>query len=306
MRLNIITISILLLVVFAPLALAVTVHDSSGKEIEVKKPFNRIISLYPAHTENLAKLGLDTEIIGITSGDDYPAHILNKKRFSYRQDPEKFIAARPDLVLVRPMIERAYPQLLDKLKKAGITIVSLQPINIEEIFSYWRNLGVLVGKEKQAEQMVVDFQNELDRIRDIISTIDKKNRKRVYFEAIHRKMKTFAPQSIAIFVLEQAGGINVAADAIQVRKTNIGAYGKEKILVKGETIDVFLAQQGRMNPVTIAEIINEPGFQAIKAVREKNVHLIKEQIVSRPTMRILDGVKTIVDLLYPGLLNENK
>ncbi len=66
---------------------------------------------------------------------------LGKPRFSYREDPEKFLAVHPDLVLVRPMIERSYPQFINKLKQAGITVISLQPNSIDEMFGYWQDLG---------------------------------------------------------------------------------------------------------------------------------------------------------------------
>ena len=290
-----------LLVGFSPSASAATFQDSEGKTVTVARSFTRIISLYPAHTENLVSLGLGAEIIGIEAGESDLPQLKDKKHFSYREDPEKFIAARPDLVLVRPMIERSAPQLVATLRQAGITVVSLQPNTVEEIFEYWRALGMLTGRTQQAEEMVATFQTELAAIRKIVSKVPEKSRTRVYFEAIHTKMKTFARESIAMYVLQQAGGINVAADASQVRETNIAAYGKERIMAKAAEIEVFLAQQGRMNPVTIETISQEPGFQAIKAVRNNRVFLVDERLVSRPTLRIIEGIKTIAALLYPEL-----
>ena len=294
-----------LLVGFSPHASAATApatfQDSEGKTVTVNRPFTRIISLYAAHTENLISLGLGSEIIGIEGGDEGVPQLRDKKHFSYHEDPEKFIAARPDLVLVRPMIERSSPQLLATLRQAGITVVSLQPNTVEEIFDYWRALGLLTGRTRQAEEMVATFQGELAAIRKIVGKVPEKARAKVYFEAIHTKMKTFAQESIAMYVLEQAGGVNVAADASQVRETNIAAYGKERVLAKGAEIEVFLAQQGRMNPVTIETIMQEPGFQAIKAVRSNRVFLVDERLVSRPTLRIIEGIKTIAALLYPEL-----
>lgn len=286
-------LSFLLLILFTSVSQVVATNATA------QTYYDRIISLYSAHTENLVSLGAGDQLIGISTSDDYPPQILDKPRFSYRQDPEKFIAVKPDLVLVRPMIERSYPQLLKKLRQAGIEVVSLQPTSVEEIFEYWRKLGVLTGRSNGAEEMISLFKQELRSISDVISTINKEKRPKVYFESIHKKMKTFAPQSIAVFVLEQAGGVNVAVGAHQVRKTNIAAYGKERILAKSDKIDVFLAQKGRMNPVSLEKISKEPGFQAIKAVREGKIFLIKEQLVSRPTLRIIEGIRQIASILYP-------
>jgi iron complex transport system substrate-binding protein len=275
------------------------VIDSSGQTTKIAKPYTRIISLYSGHTENLCSLGAEAQLVGIGKGDDYPPAILGKPDFSYREDPEKFIANRPDLVLVRPMIERSYPEFINKLRQAGITVISLQPNNIEEIFGYWRTLGNLTGREQQAEAMITAFTARLAGVQKRLQNIPSEHRPKVYFESIHNKMKTFAQDSIAVYVLEQAGGINLAADAEQVRETNIAAYGKERLLSRGGEIDIFLAQEGKMNPVDEKIIRDEPGFQAIKAVREGKILLIAEPLVSRPTLRILDGIEQLNAALYP-------
>jgi iron complex transport system substrate-binding protein len=166
------------------------------------------------------------------------------------------------------------------------------------IYDYWQELGQLTGKTENSTRMIKSFKKSLVESQKQTAAVPMKKRPRVYFEAIHKKMKTFAPQSIAIFVLEQAGGVNIASDATQMRKTNIAAYSKEHILSKADDIDVFIAQRGRMNPVNKEMILQEPGFMAIKAVREERVFLIEEQLVSRPTLRILEGIQKIHSFLY--------
>lgn len=278
--------------------MAIAGNDAGDTEQNTTRGYQRIISLYSAHTENLVSLGAADQLIGISPSDNYPKHILDKQRFSYREDPERFIAARPDLVLVRPMIERSYPQLMDKLREIGISVVSLQPTTVEGIFDYWRELGRLSGHATAAEEMIQRFTSRLDEFTATVEAIAMEKRPRVYFESMHRRMKTFAPSSIALFALQKSGGINVATDASQVRSTNIAAYSKERILAHADEIDVFIAQQGRMNPVTLDTIRNETGFQAIKAVRRDNIFLIDEHLVSRPTMRLLHGIEQLHELLY--------
>ncbi len=292
------------LVCLAALAQGQTLTDQDGQTITFAKPFSRIISLYPAHTENLFALGLEGKIIGVSENDDYPPAAQSKPKFDYRDDPEKIIAARPDLVLVRPMISRSAPALLDKLHLAGIRVVSLQPNTLEETFAYWRTLGTLSGREQEAAEMISRFTTKLSAIKAVANAIPKEKQKRVYFEAIHAKMKTFAPESMAIFALTTAGGINVAADAEQVRATNIASYGTERLLAKARDIDLFLAQEGRMNPVTVRTIYDEPGFQTIKAVKERQVYLIDEALVARPTLRLIGGIIEIGRILYPEPFNQ--
>ena len=279
------------------------VVDHGGRQIRIDKPFRRIISLYGAHTENLFTLGLADEIIGVTRHEVYPEAALTKPVFSYRDDPERFLAAKPDLVLIRPMIDRGYPQLVARLESSGIKVVSLQPNGMTDLTTYWRILGALTGKEDRTVWMI-------DAFNRMLKTYGRLNKqltgpgKKVYFEAIHSKMKTFSPGSMAIFALETAGGINIAADARPRRGTNIAVFGKERILSIGADIDVFLAQVGTMNRVSIDMIKYEPGFQAIKAIQNDQIYLIDELIVSRPTLRLLLGIYEIGHILYPDIYNK--
>ena len=280
-----------------------SIIDQAGRKIHAKKPFKRIISLYGAHTENLFALGLEKEIIGVSRNEVFPEKAKIKPVFSYHDDPEKFLAACPDLVLIRPMIDRGYPQLMARLEKSKITVVSLQPATVDEMFNYWKILGILTGRQNEASDMTRHFKKKVSFLKSITKDINPK--KRVYFEAIHKRMKTFSPDSMSIFVLETAGGINIAKDAKPVRKTNIAAYGKERILSHAAEIDVYVAQNGAMNRPTVSLIKNETGFRLIKAVKEDQVYIIDEMIVSRPTLRLLKGIQEIGKILYPDIFNCN-
>jgi len=296
MRLKVCLFVPCLVLLSAALAAAASIVDSEQRTLVFSQPFKRIISLYPAHTTNLLELGLNREIIAGGPGD---TQLSGRPVVQFQDDPERLLALKPDLVLIRPMISRSYPHLARILEKNNVRVVSLQPTDASELFAYWLTLGKLTGREQQAQAMVKTFNKRMAAITEPLQKIPREKRKRVYFEAIHRQMKTFAPNSIAMFVLESAGGINIATDAVQVRGTNIAAYGKERILAKADQIDLYLAQCGRMNPVNVNDIVNEPGFGVIKAVRDNQVFLVDEEMVSRPTMHLLDGIGFVRSLLYP-------
>jgi iron complex transport system substrate-binding protein len=60
-----------------------------------------------------------------------------------------------------------------------------------------------------------------------------------------------------------------------------------------------------MNQPTTALIRNEPGFDVIKAVKDGQIFIIDETIVARPTWRLLDGINTIGNLLYPDYFRDH-
>jgi iron complex transport system substrate-binding protein len=59
-----------------------------------------------------------------------------------------------------------------------------------------------------------------------------------------------------------------------------------------------------MNPVSVDDIVHEPGFTVIKAIRDGQVFLVSEEMVSRPTMELLDGIAFVKSLLYPDYAQE--
>ncbi|MGD9947063.1 MAG: ABC transporter substrate-binding protein [Desulfobulbus sp.] len=301
MRISSLFSALFLVLLLATLTSATSITDSENRTIVFNKPFQRIISLYPAHTTNLIELGLNKEIVACGLSD---SQLPGCPKVRFQDDPERLLALKPDLVLIRPMISRGYPNLIRILEKNNVRVVSLQPTEASQLFQYWQDLGKLTGREQQAKDMIATFNNRLATITNSLRFIPKENRKRVFFEAIHRQMKTFAPTSMAMFVLESAGGINVAQDANRMRETNIAAYGKERILAKADKIDLYLAQNGRMNPVSVDDILREPGFSVIKAVREGQVFLVAEEMVSRPTLELLDGIAFVKSLLYPDYAQE--
>ncbi|MBU0971745.1 MAG: ABC transporter substrate-binding protein, partial [Proteobacteria bacterium] len=151
--------------------MADTIIDSRGRQIDTSTPFKRIISLYGAHTENLFSLGLEDKIIGVSVNDAYPDQAREKMKFSYHDDPEKFIGAMPDLVLIRPMIDNGYPKFVQQLEKYNIVVVSLQPSTLPEMYAYWLTLGQLTGTQDQAQNMVFDFQQKVAHLQALTRKI---------------------------------------------------------------------------------------------------------------------------------------
>jgi iron complex transport system substrate-binding protein len=276
-----------------------TLTDDTGHTVTFDRPFTRIISLYGAHTENLFGLGLDEEIVGVSTSEDYPLAATAKPSFNSRDGVEKFLAAEPDLILIRPMHMRAYAGLWKALRKRGVAVVALQPDTVEAMYAYWRALGLLTGRETKAEYMIEDFQDGVRRAEDRLASLPDDDRPGVFFESIHSKYATFSPGSMPLFVLDKAGGRNMAADARPRHGTNIADYGMERVLNHGDRIDVYLAQHGTMNEVSVPDIVNAPAASRIKAVLSRNVFLVDERLVSRPTMRLLQGIDTVFRLLHP-------
>lgn len=282
---------------------AISFTDDDGRKINIDVPCKRIISLYSAHTENLYVLGAGDKLIGAHSTSTYPAEAAFLDVYDYAGDPEKVIAANPDLVLVRPFITRRSPDFVSALESAGILVVSLYPENFGEFDDYINKLGSLTGTEQKAQQELAKLHDNIEAI--AAQTRGIKEKQSVFFESTETNLRTITPDSMPAMAIEQAGGINVAKDAVPVEEgSSIASFGDERILNLAEEIDVYISQRGAMNAGGDEHSIAlRPGFSAIKAIAEGRVFLINEKIISSPTFRYYKGVKELARYMYPGVMD---
>jgi len=283
----------------------IKIVDDSGRTIKLDKPAERIISLYSAHTENLFALGLADKIIGRYKSDAYPPQAIKKPAFTYRDDPERIIAAKPDLVLIRPFIEKHSPEFVKTLEKAGINVVSLYPKKFNQFDDYINKIAVLTGTEEKANELLKKFHKQLNEAAKFSNKVD--NKVKVFFEATDVNLRTVTPDSMAAKTIEMAGGINIASD-VKVDpngKTSIAEYGAERILSKANEIDVYVSQRGAMNcGGNLHTISIRPGFDKIKAIKNGRVYIINEKLISSPVFRHIKGVHELQRMFYPEIFDD--
>jgi|LGVE01.1.fsa_nt_gb iron complex transport system substrate-binding protein len=271
--------------------------DDSGEEVILSEPADKVVSLYSAHTENLYSLGLDSEIIGVGTSDKYPEAVLEKEQFSYKDDAELLIAANPDVVIARTMIIERYPDYVKAIEDAGIPVINLYCSQFDDFDNYITRLAMIVGKDKEGEVLLNDFHSQIDEIEKKGQAIDPK--KAAYFESIGDKFKTVTQDSFAGKGLTLIGLNNIAQDVENNGVTTVVEFGEENLLSKGNEIDVFIAQEGRMNKLVSVEAIKErPGFSQIKAVEDGEIYIIDEKLISSATFRYLDGLKQLQNEIY--------
>ena len=265
--------------------------DDTGKLVKLAKPAKKIISLYSAHTENLFSLGLDKEIIGVSTSENYPPAALQKTKFDYRADPEQVIAQEPDVVLIRPFVKRGYPDFVKALENAGIQVVSLYPEKYTDFPEYIKKLGLLTGKSAKAEELLTSFEQQLTKL----AQANTQKQAKVFFESTSNQ-RTTTPDSIPAGLITKLGYQPVFIGKPVVDKgTSIASFDLEELMLKADKIDIYIAQKGIMNAKVSKEVITaRPGYENIKAVRTGKVLIIDEKLISSPTFRLLLGAEQLL------------
>lgn len=283
-----------LLAIFIPPAILPRGERASAAE---GGPRPRIISLYAAHTEVLLRLGARDNIIGVSQQESYDGPESagwNPPTFSIRDDVEKFLAAKPDILLVRPQHLAGDDRLREALESAGIAVRSIQVTSADGLYPYWRELGALVGREAEAERMIADFERTVERYR--AASAKRADKPGVFLEAIHREVKTFTPDSLPAWLVGLAGGRYVAAGASPASPGVIIAdYGPERLLAEADAIDIFVSQDGAMNRTPLETVKARDIYQPLRAFRTGRVYKIPEARIARPTPSLLLGLKQLAE-----------
>lgn len=286
---------------FAALCFSLLAILPASGEAQAPKKELRIISLYAAHTEVVIRLGAKDKLVGVSLQETYKGPETEgwewPMKFSVQDDVEKYLAARPDIVLIRPQHLGSAAHLFDTLRNSGIQVWVKQIIDAPDLYAYWEELGRICGEEEAAKKLVADFK---EKIAPFEANINKPDKPGVFLESIHREIKTFTPGSIPEWLLSLAGGENVATDAEPARKgLMVANYGPEKLLEKADKIDVYISQDGAMNTTPLNVILERDIFQIIPAFKNGRVFKIPEYLISRPTPSLYEGLLLMRDMIYP-------
>lgn len=285
-----------------------TFIDDVGNKIEIEGIYNRIISLSTTHTENLYYLGVADCLIGVDTGSIYPARVADLPRYSLTSelDMDRLMKEEPELVLITPDINKKYPSVVSKLESNGLLVVSLMPKSIEHFDYYIKKLAMLTDTEDRAIQLLSDFHNELQRIRQQTNAIEPK--KSVFVETSQRGYLTAAKGSLIYEAIATAGGDNIVEKAKPsiLGETQI-KYGFDKIYENRDHIDVYFTLQGVKNGGgSMISMAQQNKFDAIKAIREGEVYELLYPLIGQYTFRYVIGVQEIARTLYPEIFSSPK
>src|SRR2546428_4753205 len=128
-----------------------TFVDDLGRRVSLSKPPRRIVSLAPSVTEVLFAVGLDAEVVGVTTFCDYPAQAKTKPKVGAAiPNLEAILGLKPDLVVAGDNIR---PDVLAKLEQLKIPVFVLFAKTLEDVLGHISTIGRMVGHEPEARRL---------------------------------------------------------------------------------------------------------------------------------------------------------
>ncbi|MDD3356546.1 MAG: helical backbone metal receptor [Dysgonamonadaceae bacterium] len=231
--------------------------------------YKRIISLAPSLTQSLYYLDTQDKLVGRTSycvaaeKENVPVVAT-----AVKLNMEKAIAMKPDLVLVLGLTDA---QDIETLRKFGIKVeVFDSPKNFEEICDQFIHLGNLVGKRKEAKQIVADSKAKISEIQK--QRMGKPSPK-IFFQVGSNPLFTVTPNTFMDDYITLIGGKNISAELTK------GIIGREFVVAKNPDY-IFICTMGVTSDQETKVWKNYPSMNAVKNNR---LFTIDADIACQPT-----------------------
>jgi iron complex transport system substrate-binding protein len=257
------------------------------KTMSISYP-QRIVCLTEETTETLYLLGEDRRIVGISGftvrPPDARKHKPKVSAFTSAKI-EKILALKPDLVLGFSDMQA---EIAAQLVRHGIEVHVFNHRRVAEILRMIVMLGGMLGCEANAQALAARLQQGLDAIRAQADQLPR--HPRVYFEEWDN------PQISAIAWVSELIGIAGGQDIFPELAQN--SLGKDRIVSDPQEVvrrqpDIIIGSWcgKKFLPQSVAA---RPGWRAIAAVRDGELHELKSSIILQPGPAALtDGVLSL-------------
>ena len=240
----------------------------------------KFISLVPSITEIFYILDADDSLLATTIYCNYPAEALEKPKVGdlIHPDYEKILRLNPDYILITLPMQEMVRRNLDKL---GLKWLAFSPESIEGVLETIDSLGKITGKRSRSAFVI-------DSLRKILKTLGSPLRSPgIYIELSYKPLYTCGGKSFINEIIEVAGGRNIFAD----RNTGYFSPPQEDIIKKSPDI-IILSYPGAQKE----EIAKRLGWENIKAVKEHQIFVLDQDIISRPGPRIFSAIKILNEI----------
>jgi len=270
--------------------------DDLGRAVNIKEIPQRIVSLAPSNTEMLFALGLEDKVVGVTEHCNYPPEALEKEKVGGFSTPdiEKIIAVQPDLIFAADIHKK---EVIPALEERGLTVFALAPENLDGILEDIQIVGKITGKEEEASELVNRMGNRVKAITD--KTEKLQERPRVFYITWHDPLWTVGTGTFIHELIEKAGGVNIFQDVTDHKAVDI-----ELVIARNPEIIIACTGHGEAEGKPFEWARNEARLQATEAIKNKRLHQIDADLVSRSGPRIVDGLEEFAQFIHPEIFGK--
>lgn len=259
----------------------VALRDDSGREVHLREPARRVVSLLPSLTEAVCAIGACERLVATDRYSDWPIEVRSLPKVGGLDDAqvEEIVRLRPDVVL----ISRSQ-RIADRLGELGVQSVAIDTDRFADIARSVTLIGRILGDPDGAAALNRAIDRDVRAVSDEAEVHRRAAGPSVYFE-VDRAPYAAGARSFIGEMLARLGTRNIVTP-------DLGPFPmiNPEYVVRHDPDVIFVA--GAEEP----RLTERPGWDRIRAVREGHVCSFPPEVRSmivRPGPRVADGMQAL-------------
>lgn len=259
----------------------------------------RIASLQPSVALTLAALNRLDDLCACTKYCLEAMPELRDRGLPVLPDSWSFGGQPQDLRSAQAALAQAAPELViasvpyrtetvAALLRSGFPVLALSPRTLADVFADIRLIAAVVGAGDAGEMLIASAEARLEGVRTYTQTTGV--RPTVYCEEWGKPL--IRSQPWVADLIEAAHGEFVGIPGSHATPDEVAAADPDVLL---------FAWCGAGNRVPLSRVIAQRGWQHLRAVRERRVFCIPDQMLNTPAPVLLEGLACVAAALHPEL-----
>lgn len=271
--------------------------DGLNREITLSKEADKLL-VYSPLVNFVCALGGSDKILEVGNSKSLESDLINKiipnvQKLYPKIDITKGVnvehvaSLNPDLIIV-PGKQKGD---LEILEKAGFKVFVLVGENIDQILDSIKNLSIAIGKEEKGEELINYYNDSLKEIKNKV--LENKEKPTVYFAGTDF-LTTSSKNMLQGDIIDFAGGKSVSEN---IEGSSWVKVSPEQILSWDP--DIILIPQYKNSIIKKDDIINNPKWKSLKAVKNGKVYSFPSNIIpwDYPSVQTILGIKWLAKVI---------
>jgi iron complex transport system substrate-binding protein len=247
-------------------------------------PARRIVSLSPHLTELAFDAGAGDWLVGVVEHSDYPPEARRVARIgdAFRIDRERLASLRPDLILAW---QGGTPEVtVEQLVSDGYRVELIQTDNPEDIAAALEKIADLAGTRQVAAPLAEEFRAGFAGLERRFAGRDPV---RVFVQISPRPLYTVGHGQVVDEVISMCGGVNVFGHIDQ-----LAPVVTEEAVIAADPQVIIAPRAGDK------DVLGQwRQYESIPAVHDGQLYSMDADLISRQSLRLLQGAREICDFL---------
>jgi len=255
----------------------------------------RIVSLVCSNTEIVHALGLTSELVGVDDHSDHPANALEGLP---RLGPELGIRVsqieelRPDLVLASLSVP-GHERVVENLEKEGLPHLVLDPTSLSDVFGDIRTVAKALGVEARGEEVVSGMERTFAEVRAPAGSVTDTRPPSILVQWWPNPVISPGKLSWVHDLLDIAGARNPLGGE-EVRSRPLADEEVASVAPDAIVLSWCGISPAEYQPEVVLE---NPLWQHLPAVQNRQVHCIPEAFMGRPGPRLVEGARALAEVV---------